>query len=234
MVFLSNNGVQKSPITKNTVNSMPIQVAVDDGGSSGSSGIGCTKAELYYLNVGKAVVVCGKTVKLLDVATSAVVVNVDGVIGSASVGVVKTINGLNFKLQDAFSSDNVTQRSANVWIGPVGSINTTRTSPYTTIMLNPNDASSGVTGNAFCVNHGYSGCVTIQGSVTTLYFASTNSTCEGVQSVSPNPYLHDCSQNLISSQSGCLKLVNLVVYNTEPMGGDIRTLSVDQNIVCSK
>ncbi|MBI2670942.1 hypothetical protein HYX18_03130 [Candidatus Woesearchaeota archaeon] len=80
-----------------------------------------TIGDPYFLTAGQSVVVAGKTVKLLNVASgtspTTISVEVDGVQGTVSGTNTKTVNGIEIQLQDTFYSDTVAERSANVVIG---------------------------------------------------------------------------------------------------------------------
>ena len=72
----------------------------------------------YYMNVGDAVTVSGKEVKLVDVGSGGnVIVTVGGVQDVVSADATKTINGLEIKNDDTFYTDTKAERSAWLVVG---------------------------------------------------------------------------------------------------------------------
>lgn len=70
----------------------------------------------YFLHVGDSVVVGGKTVTLMEVGSSSVVVDVDGVTEVVD-GTTKTVNGIKVRGESYFNKDEVGAGSATVSIG---------------------------------------------------------------------------------------------------------------------
>ena len=201
----------------------------------------CTgPAQSYFMSVGQPLSICGKTVKLLDVSsasTSTVVIDVNGAQTTLSGSEIKDINSLEFKLIDAFYADVKAERSANIMIGPVGSINTTTPTTFNGefktfyySMSSPNYYDSG---NYFCILKGYPRCVSVTYDQGTSYYSSKDKTCNAkLQLGYHSETTMDCSVVIRPADSQC-NIINSTGID-EPYLGDVLSESEAKSITCAR
>ncbi|MBI2671018.1 hypothetical protein HYX18_03515 [Candidatus Woesearchaeota archaeon] len=139
-------------------------------------------SDLYFLTVGQSVIVGGHNFTLLNVASgtspSTIAFSVDGILGTVSGTNRKTVNCLDVQLQSTFYSDNVYQRSVNIYLTPSSQPCTGIVrDEFNVIKTNFTDSRHYTNGKYFCRGKGWNKCVSITKNYERYYFQG--SLCSG-------------------------------------------------------
>ena len=113
-----NQSTTNTPISITILgHDLEITGATDNGVSGATTDtVTVNLATEYFLSVGDSVVVGGKTVNLMEVGSSSVVVDVDGVTDVVDT-TTKTVNGIKVRGESFFNKDEVGAGSATISIG---------------------------------------------------------------------------------------------------------------------